>query len=180
MSESSERNRKVVARRLTWFTAGSAEGDLVGGWDGAEPFTRAFPLEDGSDAIDAAALHFETLSLRVALPIFVDGTKPTAASILRSHVAGCRFVDFEGAALAQLDRPPNRAVQLGRFTYGFWKLPEPIDGDELAALQRELRDTLGGDPSWSASPLELHPVAGIPYAIGDDEVEPVELKVRPS
>jgi hypothetical protein len=163
------------------LTGGSDEGDLVVGLDGVEPYTRAFPLE-ALDAAKSAARNVHILSLKVALPIFVldPGTTPTAANILRAHVAGCRFIDFDAVDLAKLDRVPDRAVKLGHYTYGLWKLPEPIDGDELAALQRELRDTLGGDPSWPASPLELFPVAGVLYEVAGEGVEAIELKVGAS
>jgi hypothetical protein len=169
--------KRKVAKWLTWLVDGSDEGDLVVGLDGSEPYRRPFPLE-ADDAAGKAAVTAFALGLRVALPIYLY-LPDTEPRIVRSHVAGCRFLDLDGDDLAQLDHRPDKAVGLGHFTYGFWAI-EPIDGDDLTAFQIELRDTLGGDPSWSGSPHELYPIPSVLYGdIGSEPIEAVELKVRP-
>lgn len=169
--------QRKVARAIKWNLEAADEGDLVAGLDGLEPWTRTFPLE-APHAIESAAYSVHTLGFKVALPIFVldPGTAPDASRVLRSHVAGCRFVDFDGADLHGLPRRPDRAVRLGHHTFALWRIEE-VDGDDLAEIQGELHQAVGNDPSWSGSVLELFPLAGVTYEVGGVELEAESLKV---
>jgi len=159
-----------------WFANGSRDGALSAGLPAPDRYNLSFPLADpGSAALMARAAFGLDLMVRVA--IFGDDSSADPSNVLRSHVAVCRFLDLDAEDVAGLDLRPDFAVALDRMTWCVWGLTRPASPDELVQLQEDLRDGFDGDPDWDASPVELVPLPGVLYPVGNAEVEAVELEV---
>jgi len=170
----SARDRRA-ADFLAWLTAEDRDGVVSIGQLDPEPYRKSFSLR-GPGSLDNAAFVACALGLWVRVPVYFDGSSVEPENIARAHTSACRFLYFDAVDVAELEPAPNVTVALGDTTYCLWGMPEPITGHELAALQSELRDRLGNDPSWSASTAELIPIPGVVYAVDGEDVEAVELE----
>jgi hypothetical protein len=161
---------------VRWMIDGDRRGVLSIGQSVPEPYERSFDLSKRG-ALKEAATVAMMLGLRVRVPVFEDDSSVSPSNIARAHSVACRFEHHRRADLRKLDPQPDFAVSLGDFAYALWGRSEPIDGEQMGDLQRELRNDLGGDPNWSASAGSWLPVPGVVYEVDGEEVEAVEWVV---
>jgi hypothetical protein len=167
-------------RRASDFVAVLVNGDRTGfqcvGQSAREPDEMWFNLSKRGER-DKAARTAALLGLGVCLGLYRDDSSSAPSNIARAHVIACRFNGLTKPQLRKLDPRPDVAIAVGDLSYALWGLAEPIDGERMGELQRELDDDLGGDDDWDASASSFIPVPGGVYEVDGEDVEAREWRI---
>lgn len=152
------------------FLAGSALG-----WKGPG---EAFNLSDRRSIEAMASRAVELGDVRATVATFKTPRSRRTPNVLS---AGAAMLDCDGRSWhrfaglrASIEVASGGKTNGERHVHAVWLLADPVGAGELAELQCRLRDSLGGDPNWNASAIELVRIPGTEHR-KSDRLRRVEL-----